>query len=118
MNPESTRIDTNKTALFSSCLVRVASGFMLFCLLALFMPATAQTRAPRGTRAADDADARADVSALLVRAVAALEAGRLDEAEPLLRRAVAAAPTNADAHSLLGALLDQRGRATEAEREY
>src|SRR5256885_10641092 len=61
---------------------------------------------------------QAEPAALLRQAVALLQAGRLDEAEPLVRRALNNAPQNPDAHNLLGAILDQRGRSTEAEREY
>src|SRR5712692_3470450 len=59
-----------------------------------------------------------DVAALLREAASLLQAGKLDEAEPLVRRAVAAAPSNADAHNLLGTILDQRGHTQAAEREY
>src|SRR5436309_5106441 len=61
---------------------------------------------------------QAETAALLRQAVALLQAGKLDEAEPLVRRALGNAPQNPDAHNLLGAILDQRGRSTEAEREY
>ena len=47
-----------------------------------------------------------------------LRAGKVDEAEPLVRRALAANPQSADAHTLLGIVLDRRGRAREAEGEY
>src|SRR5229473_2370942 len=59
-----------------------------------------------------------DVASLLREAASLLQAGKLDEAEPLVRRAVAAAPSNADAHNLLGTILDQRGQTQAAEREY
>jgi len=55
---------------------------------------------------------------LLREAASLLQAGKLDEAEPLLRRAIAAAPSNADAHNLLGTILDQHGQTKAAEREY
>src|SRR4051812_35136385 len=59
-----------------------------------------------------------DVAMLLREAAALLQAGKPDEAEPLLRRALKSAPNNADAHNLLGAVLDQRGHARAAEREF
>src|SRR4029077_13272224 len=59
-----------------------------------------------------------DVPSLLREAALLLQAGKLDEAEPLVRRAVAAAPANADAHNLFGAILDQRGQTQAAEHEY
>lgn len=61
---------------------------------------------------------REDVASLLREAASLLQAGKLDDAEPLLRRAVAAEPSNGDAHNLLGTILDQRGQAQAAEREY
>src|SRR6202171_2126020 len=59
-----------------------------------------------------------DVASMLGEAASFLQAGKLNEAEPLVRRAIAAAPSNADAHNLLGTILDQRGQAQAAEREY
>src|SRR5215471_14034309 len=59
-----------------------------------------------------------DGGALLREAVALLKAGKVDEAEPLLRRTIALTPSNSDAHNLLGVVLDQRGNAAEAETEY
>jgi len=44
-------------------------------------------------------------------------AGRLDRAEPLYRKALAASPGHADARHLLGVLLLQRGQADAAIRE-
>jgi tetratricopeptide (TPR) repeat protein len=61
---------------------------------------------------------REDVASMLREAASLLQAGKLDEADPLLRRAIAADPSNADAHNLLGTMLDQRGQAPAAEREY
>jgi Flp pilus assembly protein TadD len=59
-----------------------------------------------------------DVASMLRKAALLLQAGKLNEAEPLLRRAVAVAPSNADAHTLLGTILDQRDQTQAAEREY
>jgi Flp pilus assembly protein TadD len=61
---------------------------------------------------------RADVTGLLREAAEHLRAGHLDAAEPLLRRALRTAPDNADAHNLLGVVLDQHGKPDEAEAEY
>ena len=54
----------------------------------------------------------------LRRAADLLQSGDLDEAEPILHRVLASNPNNADAHNLLGVILDQRGKTAEAEREY
>jgi len=56
-------------------------------------------------------------SALVHDAAALLQAGRLEEAEAIARRAVAAQP-DAGARAVLGAVLDQRGLTQEAEKEY
>ena len=47
-----------------------------------------------------------------------LELGKPDQAEPILRSVISAAPRNSDAHNLLGTILDQRLQFKEAEREY
>lgn len=86
-----------------------------FLILAHTSKAPAQRQRPKTTVPSDQ---REDVASLLREAASLLQAGRLDEAEPLVRRAVAAAPSNADAHNLLGAILDQRGQTQAAEREY
>ncbi|MDQ2975703.1 MAG: tetratricopeptide repeat protein [Acidobacteriota bacterium] len=51
-------------------------------------------------------------------AASLLEQGRSGEAEPILRRVFLATPRNADAHNLLGIILEQRRQFKEAEREY
>src|SRR5437660_12270874 len=61
---------------------------------------------------------RNDEKAELRHAAELLQSGRLDEAEPLLRHLLISNPKNADAHNLLGAILDQRGQTAEAEREF
>src|ERR1700737_20829 len=58
---------------------------------------------------------REEVASLLQEAALLLQTGKLDDAEPLVRRALAAAPSNADAHNLLGVILDQRGNLAQAE---
>jgi tetratricopeptide (TPR) repeat protein len=95
-----------------------------FVVLALAMqPAAAQQRRPGATiKRSDKTEAATqdnrDAASLLREAAGLLQAGRLDAAEPLVRRAVRLAPENADAHNLLGAILDQHGKSQEAEREY
>src|ERR1051325_3434110 len=59
-----------------------------------------------------------NVDTLLRDAGALVQAGRLDEAEVATRKILTAHPRNAEAHSLLGVILDQRGQTAEAEREY
>src|SRR5436309_10208689 len=81
------------------------------CVVFLSIVAAAMQRQPT-------AAPQAETAGLLRQAVGLLQAGRLDEAEPLVRRALGIAPQNPDAHNLLGAILDQRGRLPEAEREY
>ena len=78
------------------------------------MVATAQRRVAPTGRATDTND----VAVRLREAAELLQAGRIDDAEPIVRRVLAIAPQAADAHNLLGAILDQRGRTEEAEREY
>jgi tetratricopeptide (TPR) repeat protein len=102
--------------------VRLATfAFIIFIALAM-PPAHAQRRATRVTtkplRSNDGAQGDDASAALLREAAELLQAGRPDAAEPVVRRAMALAPENADAHNLLGAILDQRGAAQEAEREY
>src|SRR6188474_927071 len=55
---------------------------------------------------------------LLSDAGALVQAGRLAEAEAATRRILTTHPRNAEAHSLLGVILDQRGATAEAEKEY
>src|SRR5436305_6975160 len=50
-------------------------------------------------------------------AAALMQAGKLAEAEIAVRSAISADPRDAEAHALLGVILDQQGHAEEAERE-
>ena len=59
-----------------------------------------------------------DVAGLLQESAALIQAGNFNAAGPLLRKATTLAPKNADAHNLLGIVLDQAGKTVEAEREY
>ncbi len=54
----------------------------------------------------------------IVDAVAYLQNDRLDEAEKILREIIRSTPSSADAHNLLGIVLDRTDRAADAEREY
>jgi Flp pilus assembly protein TadD len=47
-----------------------------------------------------------------------VQAGRLEEAETATRKLLTTNPKSADAHALLGVILDQRGVTGEAEKEY
>ncbi len=98
-------------------LIRVSLISVLVCVAlgagAQLMLAQPRQPANKSRRAASE-----DVPSLLHEAALLLQAGKLDEAEPLLRRAIAAAPSNADAHNLLGTILDQHGQTQAAEREY
>ena len=59
-----------------------------------------------------------NVDTLLSEAGALVQAGRLQEAEAATRKILTTHPRNAEAHSLLGVILDQRGLTAEAEKEY
>ena len=76
---------------------------LLFCLA---LSVTAQRPASRS------------VETMLSEAGALVQAGRLEEAEAATRKIVTSYPRNAEAHSLLGVILDQRGQTAEAEKEY
>ena len=78
--------------------------------------AQSQSLNPSATQASANADTA--VTTELRRAADLLQSGNLDEAEPILHRVLASNPNNADAHNLLGVILDQRGKTAEAEREY
>jgi Flp pilus assembly protein TadD len=101
-------------------LVRIGS-LVSICFLgfAVFDQVSARQQQPKVTEKSKGRPAsREDVGPLLHEAALLLQTGKLEQAEPLVRRAVAAAPANADAHNLLGTILDQRGRTQAAEREY
>ena len=101
-------------------LVRIVSLVSVcFLGLAVFDKISAQQQQPTVTgKSKARSISREDVASLLHQAALLLQTGKLDEAEPLVRNALAAAPTNADAHNLLGIILDQRGQTQAAEREY
>src|SRR5260370_16596982 len=63
-----------------------------------------------GPKSAGAATQREQIASLLREAASLMQAGKLDEAEPLVRRVVAIPPSNADAHNLPGVILDHPGR--------
>ena len=80
-------------------------AFLFLCSVSLVVSAMPQRTSP-------------NVDALLSEAGALVQAGRLQEAEAATRKILVTHPRNAEAHSLLGVILDQRGLAAEAEKEY
>ena len=59
-----------------------------------------------------------DLNAELANAASLVRAGRLQEAEAATRKIIARDSGSAEAHTLLGVILDQSGRSSEGEREY
>ena len=86
--------------------MRLVVSLVLLCGVAFVVGASPQRRSP------------ASVDTLLSEAGALVNAGRLEEAEAATRKILTTHPRNAEAHSLLGVILDQRGRTAEAEKEY
>src|ERR1041384_1160941 len=80
-------------------------AFLFLCSVSLVVAAIPQRTTP-------------NVDTLLSEAGALVQAGRLQEAEAATRKIVATHPRSAEAHSLLGVILDQRGQIAEAEKEY
>jgi Flp pilus assembly protein TadD len=58
------------------------------------------------------------IETALSEAGALVQAGRLEEAETATRKLLTTNPKSAEAHALLGVILDQRGVTNEAEKEY
>src|SRR5205085_7657038 len=81
-------------------------------------PSAHSAQQQSNARTADAPTTTLDEASLLRETAALLQQGRLAEAEAAARKAVAAAPRDASAHSLLGVVFDQQGHAAEAEREY
>ena len=71
----------------------------------------------RSTTTRTDAD-NENVVNLLREAAQLMQTGRVAEAEVILRRAVAAAPRNADAHNLLGIVLNNISMASDENYYY
>jgi Flp pilus assembly protein TadD len=80
---------------------------LLRCLL-LFSLALTVSGAPQRTSA--------NIDTLLSDAGALVQAGRLAEAETATRKILTTHPRNAEAHSLLGVILDQRGATADADK--
>src|SRR5919107_863350 len=59
-----------------------------------------------------------NIDTLLSEAGGLVQTGRLAEAEAATRKILTSHPKNAEAHSLLGVILDQRGATADAEKEY
>ncbi len=95
-----------------------AVGCVVSCPLAVQAAVVQKSArpAPRQRPASADAPPAADNSAALAARGGALAGGKLEEAEAIARgRPVAA---RREARGVLGVVLDQRGQAEEAEREY
>src|ERR1043165_5196671 len=94
-------------------------AFVVVCGMA---SVAAQKREPSTTtRAArNQSVAGSDNSneAVLGEAATLLKAGKMDEAEAIVRRVVKASTGDANGHNLLGVILALRGNVEEAEREY
>src|SRR5687768_12713102 len=86
--------------------MRLVVSLVLLCGMALVVGASPQRRS------------QANADTLLSEAGALVNAGRLEEAEAATRKILTTHPRNAEAHSLLGVILDQRGRTADAEKEY
>src|SRR5437870_4186373 len=79
---------------------------------------SAQSKSRNASSTQVSSNANSAPAAELRRAAELLQSGKPDEAEPILRRVIVSNPDNADAHNLLGVILDQRGQTRAAEREY
>src|SRR6266550_936189 len=103
------------------CITRSAGRlFMLAvcsCTTFTLMTLCAQRPTPRPSHPQSTTQSE-QIIAQLWEAASLLENGRATEAEPVLRRVLAANPNNFDAHNLLGIVLDQAGKTNAAEREY
>ena len=105
-------------AILCSCMPLLIAPILLLAgefsgsvILALPQVAEQTSQTPRNQRIAD-------IASELRQAAELLQSGKLEQAEPILRRLIVTNPNNFDAHNLLGIVLDQSGRAAEAEREY
>jgi Flp pilus assembly protein TadD len=83
----------------------------VFVALFVFQLNVVGQRKQTGSQAIQTVNTQNEVAALL-------KAGKLDEAEVLIRDAIASAPQNADLHTILGVVLDQKGQIADAEKEY
>ena len=85
----------------------------------IFAPLLVRSQTPsRRTRKPIQTASSEAVISQLHEAASLLQQGRPADAEPILRQVLLAAPRNADAHNLLGIVLDQREQFKAAEQEY
>src|SRR6476660_5095452 len=90
----------------------ICLGWAVVALISVCsFPALAQRRPRNGPTQ------QSPKSSAVGNAAALLEAGKLEEAEVAVRDVIAHEPRNAQAHALLGVILNQRGVADEAEKE-
>src|SRR5262245_46221514 len=101
------------------------SRSMAACILVLALfPGLVESQSVSGTRrntgrtAKTTPELNRSAQELLDRALAALEADSLEEAERAARSAVSAAPRSATTHNVLGVVLDRLSRADEAFNEF
>ncbi len=87
------------------------SNFPAFAVNAQ-QPSTNFATVQKAVRPADD------LTASLTEAAGLMKAGKLDEAEVLVRGVVSGAPRDPNAHILLGVILDQKGQPAAAEAAY
>src|ERR1043166_1913503 len=106
-------------------LVRRHPFSLALCILVLvFFPGLVESQSVSGTRRGTGRTAKTtpelnrSAQESLDRALAALEANSLEEAERAARAAISAAPRSATTHNVLGVVLDRLGRADEAFNEF
>lgn len=95
----------------------VFAGAFLLILVSSSQTFAQSTRSPRGNHGKAVKPVN-DLNAELTDAASLVRAGRLKEAEAATRKIIAGHPRSAEAHTLLGVILDQSGRTSEGEREY
>ena len=119
MNSRHTTLKQQGTAKCFRGIARGARVCFVVCLISLNVWAVDSLQ--RGIGRAEQKQAGTGEVATnqsLGEAAALLQSGRLAEAETATRKIVAESPHNAEAHTLLGVILDQRGLSADAEHEY
>src|SRR5690242_14474888 len=96
---------------------KLLAGLLLAVLLNLSIVSAFQTKRT-GTQRKQATSSSSSSDPRLTEAAALLQAGRTDEGEATIRQLLVEDPRNYSGHALLGVVLDQRGKADEAEREY
>src|SRR5262245_6387913 len=104
---------SNPPRFFLPRLVGRVSMVLLIACLSLSTLGQPQKRKAQQSQTASAADLQRQRDL-----VSLLESGKLDQADDLTRKAVAAEPKNPNARVLRGIVLDHLGRLEEAEREY